>query len=129
MYLLSGGDDGLVSVFDTSVQEDNDSLLRAFNHGPIHKAGFMSDVSDSPIYALSSDQKFSIHPADNLEFTDSEVNQPVIFGDLRPKLQCDYVIDVLRGTEQPYVVTGSHSTYEMRDSTPLAFYFADLREK
>jgi WD40 repeat protein len=112
MYLLSGGDDGLVSVFNTNIQEDNDSLLRAFNHGPIHKAGFISDASESPIYALSSDQQFSIYPADGLELDDSEVIQPAIFGDLRPKLQCDYVIDILRGIGQPYVVTGSHLTYE-----------------
>lgn len=31
--LLSGGDDGLVGVFDTTIQDDNESLIQAFNHG------------------------------------------------------------------------------------------------
>ncbi len=31
--LLSGGDDGLLGVFDTTIQDDNESLFQAFNHG------------------------------------------------------------------------------------------------
>ena len=31
--LLSGGDDGLVGVFDTTIQDENDSLIQAFDHG------------------------------------------------------------------------------------------------
>ena len=116
--LLSGGDDGLVSVFDTNVRDDNDSLLQAFNHGPIHKTGYISDAFDSPIYALSSDQQFSIYPSVGFELKDSEVIQPIVFGDLRSKLQCDYVIDVVRGIGQTYVVTGSHLRYEIRDLLP-----------
>jgi len=46
--LLSGGDDGLVSIFDTSIQDENDSLVQAFDHGvlnqqasgPMHRRGF-----------------------------------------------------------------------------------------
>lgn len=108
VQLLSGGDDGLVSVFDTSIQDDNDSLLQTFSHGPIHKAGFLSDSPDPAIYALSCDQKFSVYPADSFAVTGSEVKRPDVFGDLRPKLQCDYVIDVFREHGQPYIVTGSH---------------------
>jgi WD repeat-containing protein 89 len=137
--LLSGGDDGLVSIFDTSIQDENDSLVQAFDHGvlpnqhpsgpvyvsprlptllpqakkvvlgPIHKAGFLSD---NAIYALSADQKFSIHPFLSSEPDDSDAVQPALFGDLRPTAQCDYVIDVLRDPNQPYVVTGSHNRYE-----------------
>jgi WD repeat-containing protein 89 len=103
--LLSGGDDGVVSVFNTSIQDDNDSLLQAFDHGPIHKAGF---ISDTAIYALSSDQQFSIHPLDVSQSEDTEVIQPVIFGDIRPTAQCNYVIDILRDAKQPYVVTGTN---------------------
>ena len=110
VQLLSGGDDGLVSVFDTSIQDDNDSLLRTFSHGPIHKAGFLMNSSDPAIYALSSDQKFSIYPGNSFVLDDLEVIQPQAFGDLRPQLQCDYVVDVLRDIVQPYVVTGSHIT-------------------
>ena len=77
--------------------------------GPIHKAGFLSD---NAIYALSADQKFSIHPVLDSEPDGSDGIQPVSFGDLRPTAQCDYVIDVVRDPNQPYVVTGSHFKYE-----------------
>ncbi|RMD40127.1 hypothetical protein DV735_g5006, partial [Chaetothyriales sp. CBS 134920] len=77
--LLSGGDDGLVSLFDTAVQEEDDILVQAFNHGPIHKAGF---VDHSAIYALSSDQNLAIHPV----FEDQRETEPgpVLLGDMRP---------------------------------------------
>jgi WD repeat-containing protein 89 len=107
--LLSGGDDGLVSIFDTAIDDENDSLMQAFDFAPIHKAGFLSDTA---MYALSSDQKFSIYPVNHSEPDDSEVLQPVLFGDLRPTTECDYVIDVLRDINHPYVVTGSNLRYE-----------------
>jgi WD repeat-containing protein 89 len=85
-------------------------LLQAKNVvlGPIHKAGFLSN---NAIYALSADQKFSIHPVIVSEPDGSDVIHPVTFGDLRPTVQCDYVIDVVRDPHQPYVVTGSHVRY------------------
>lgn len=107
--LLSGGDDGLVSVFDTTVQDEMDSLIQAFNHGPIHKAGFLSETA---VYALSADQQFSIYPISTLKPDSLDGIQPVSFGDLRPIAQCDYVIDILPSTHHPYVVTGSHLRYE-----------------
>lgn len=103
--LLSGGDDGLVSIFDTSIQDENDSLLQAFDHGPIHKAGFLSDQD---IYALSSDQRLTIYPVEDSELDGSVVIQPAVLGDLRSKAQCNYVIDVLSDIRQPYVITGSN---------------------
>lgn len=104
--LLSGGDDGLVSLFDVTVQDEGDSLLQAFNHSPIHKAGFLSD---SAIYALSSDQKLSIHPVHSFEPDHpNSFTQPVIHGDLRPMVQCDYVIDIMRVGDQAHIVAGSN---------------------
>lgn len=114
--LLSGGDDGLVGVFDTTIQDENDSLIQAFDHGPIHKAGFLSDTA---IYALSADQQFSIYPLNTPEANDGNVIQPVSFGDLRPTAQCDYVIDVLRDLHQPYVVAGSNLSNPHIDLVPL----------
>ncbi len=103
--LLSGGDDGLVSLFDTSIPEEDDSMIEAFNFAPVHKTGYLSDMA---IYALSADQKFSIYPVNSSQFDGSDVNQPVSFGDLRPIVKCNYVIDVLRDAHQPYIVTGSN---------------------
>jgi WD repeat-containing protein 89 len=104
--LLSGADDGLVSLFDTTVQDETDSLVQGFNHAPIHKAGFLTDLA---IYALSSDQKLSIHSVASFETEQSTLTQPIDFGDLRPLAQCDYVIDILREAGQVYVVAGSHA--------------------
>jgi WD repeat-containing protein 89 len=94
-----------VSIFDTSIQDENDSLLQAFDHGPIHKAGFLSDQD---IYALSSDQRLTIYPVEDSELDESVVIQPAVLGDLRSKAQCDYVIDVLSDICQRYVITGSN---------------------
>jgi WD40 repeat protein len=43
--LLSGGDDGLVSIFDTSIQDENDSLVQAFDHGVL-----LNQHPSGPVY-------------------------------------------------------------------------------
>lgn len=103
--LLSGGDDGMVSIFDTQIPEEDDSLIQAFNHGPIHKAGFLGS---SNIYALSSDQNLALHPVFD-EGRDNEPD-PVLLGDLRPVVPCEYVIDVFCSGKDYVVATGSHSS-------------------
>jgi hypothetical protein len=122
-HLLSGGIDGLVSIFDTNITDEDDSLLQVVNHGPIHKAGFLSD---EVVFALSHDEQLSIHavtrdtedatmpsagtPADTPRFSADDI-PPVHFGDLRPVLQCDYVIDVLQFDDRCFVAAGTHSRY------------------
>ena len=101
--ILVGGDDGLVSLFDMNVAEEDDSLVQAVNHGPIHKAGFLQ--SDA-LFALSSDQNLSLHPIYSPE-RDQEP-EPVLFGDLRPIIPCEYVIDVVRTGLDHAVAAGSH---------------------
>jgi WD repeat-containing protein 89 len=121
-HLLSGGIDGLVSIFDTDVQDEDDSLLQVVNHGPIHKAGFLSD---EVVFALSHDEQFSIHAvtrdaecttpfAGSLSESANPITSdipPVHFGDLRPILHCDYVIDVLQVDGNAFVATGIHTRY------------------
>lgn len=118
-HLLSGGIDGLVSIFDTDVKDEDDSLLQVVNHGPIHKAGFLSD---EVVFALSHDEQFSIHAvtSDAIPFAGSLSENanpitsdipPVHFGDLRPVLHCDYVIDVLQVDGSTFVATGTHTRY------------------
>lgn len=121
-HLLSGGIDGLVSIFDTDVKDEDDSLLQVVNHGPIHRAGFLSD---EVVFALSHDEQFSIHIvtsdaesaipfagslSENANPTTSDI-PPVHFGDLRPVLNCDYVIDVLQVNGSAFVATGTHTRY------------------
>ncbi|KIV96882.1 hypothetical protein PV10_00696 [Exophiala mesophila] len=103
--LLSGGDDGLVSIFDTLITEEDDSLLQAVNHGPIHKAGFLGP---DELYALSSDQNLALH---SLTLDDSDLDKPASdqLGDLRPKVPCEYVIDVFPSGPDYVTACGSHS--------------------
>lgn len=102
--LLSGGDDGLVSIFDTTIVEEEDSLVQAANHGPIHKAGFLGP---SDLYALSSDQNLALHSL-TLEDTDAAEPTPDQFGDLRPIVPCEYVIDIFQSGLDHIVACGSH---------------------
>lgn len=101
--ILVGGDDGLVSLFDVSIAEEDESLVQAVNHGPIHKAGFLQ--SDA-IYALSSDQNLALHPIYSPE-RDQEPS-PVLLGDLRPVIPCEYIIDVIRAGSNYAVAAGTH---------------------
>jgi WD repeat-containing protein 89 len=103
--LLSGGIDGLVSIFDTTITSEEDSLLQVVNHGPIHKAGFLNE---KVIYALSSDEHLSLYPVSS--DGDDEDPEPVIFGDLRERLGCEYAIDVSPRGLEGYLGVGSHSS-------------------
>ena len=120
-HLLSGGVDGLVSIFDTNIGDEDDSLLQVVKHGPIHKAGFLSD---EVIFALSHDEQLSIHPVtiededhamhlaeplSNLEEARADDVPPVHFNDLRPVLGCDYAINVLQAGGNSFVATGNHT--------------------
>lgn len=109
--LLSGGDDGLVSVFDTDVADEEDSLLQAINHGPIHRAGFLGD---NRIYALSSDQNFAVHPVSTPG--DEQDPSPTLIGDLRPIIPCQYVVDILKSGQDYIVVAGTNIEYVTLDA-------------
>ena len=108
-HLLStGGNDGVVCVFDVRIEEEQDSLVQAINHGPIHKAGFFGPTD---LYALSSDQNLALHSLTTVE-ADAEIDQtpaPDRMGDLRPSVPCEYVIDILHTSGPSHVVAcGSH---------------------
>lgn len=111
--LLTGGDDGVVCVFDSRIDEEQDSLLQAISHGPIHKAGFFGH---SDIYALSSDQILALHALtiDDAEDETSPTIAPDQLGDLRPAIPCEYVIDVLQSGLDHVVACGSHRLVHSR---------------
>lgn len=102
--LLAGGDDGVVSIFDTTIPDEEDSLLQAINHGPVHKAGFLGE---NRFFALSSDQSFAIHPVSTPD--DNEDPAPMVFGDLRDKVPCQYVIDVARLGAEYALIAGTNT--------------------
>ena len=99
-----------MNVYDTNVLNEDDALVQVFNHGSsIAHAGFLTTQQ---IFALSQDESFSIYDFD--EFTDPETDasaQP--FGDLRQKLECDYVVDIVQSDGRKAVCSGSHKKYHI----------------
>jgi len=93
-------------LFDTNIQDEEESLSQVINHGPIHKAGFLD--SDR-VYALSSDQNLAIHPVSTPD--DNEDPLPTLIGDLRPIVPCQYVIDFLKSGNDHVVATGINTGY------------------
>ena len=102
--VLAGGDDGQVSLFDTNVAEEQDSLVQGLNQGPVHKAGFLDQTS---FCALSADQNLALHPIfdDTLE----DPPKPIEMGDVRPLIPCEYVVDIIKIGGQASIAAGSHS--------------------
>lgn len=105
--LLSGSTDGLVNVYDTTIQDEEEALHQTINHGAsIHHAGFLSDVA---IFALSHDEKFSIYELITSLEENAEVGPPVHFGDMREGLGGEYVANVIKREQGGAVVgIGSH---------------------
>ena len=104
--MLAGGDDGLVSIFDTNIAEEDESLVQVINHGPIHKAAFLGE---NRVFALSSDQSFAVHPVSTPG--DEEDPEATLLGDLRPLIPCQYIIDVQKSGDDYVVAAGTNIQY------------------
>lgn len=106
--MLSGSTDGLVNLYNTAILDEDESLVQVFNHGAsISHAGFLTE---SAVYALSHDETLSIYHLANPEDDSAEDDpqNPTIFGDLRPQLTCEYIVDILPANGGAIVVAGSH---------------------
>ncbi|MCJ1479608.1 hypothetical protein MMC13_008294 [Lambiella insularis] len=108
--LLSGSTDGLVNIYDSVIADEEECLIQVFNHGSsIHHAGFLNE---STVYALSHDEQLSIYkccPASEADGSSPSAD-PFVFGDVRPRISCDYVADILPLDGGALVAAGSHST-------------------
>ncbi len=105
--LLSGSTDGLVNVYNTTITDEEEALHQTINHGSsIHRANFLSDVD---IFALSHDEKFSMYELVTNPEEGVEEPPPVHFGDMREKLEGEYVANVMRRLDGGSVIgVGSH---------------------
>ena len=103
--LLSGSTDGLISIFDTTIHDEEDALVQVINHGSVHKAGYLAEDA---VYALSHDEHFSVHPVNTAD-EEAVEPAPIVFGDVREKLGCDYVINVMVTGQGPLMATGMHT--------------------
>lgn len=129
--LLSGSTDGLVNIYDLKQAkkdirdaDDDEALFQVINHGSsVHRAGFLrstaSWVEDMDIYALSHDEILTVYPLNDPNTVDT-VTSPIleeeeseekgIWGDMRQKLGCEYVMTLLSETagRGGTLVVGSH---------------------
>ncbi len=103
--LLSGSTDGLVNIYNTTIPEEDDALYQVINHGSVHHAGF---ISDQVVYALSHDEAFAFHSLNSPE-EDVLEEAPVLLGDVRPLLDCEYAIQAVQGAKGPALAVGNHS--------------------
>ncbi|CAK7263474.1 hypothetical protein SEPCBS57363_000577 [Sporothrix epigloea] len=88
--LLSGSTDGLVNVCDTRIEDEDEVVIQAFNHGAsIHHAGFLNETE---VYALSHDEKLALYDLAEAREAGSATRD---FGDLRNVVDCQYVANVL----------------------------------
>ena len=109
--LLSGSTDGLLNVYDlkqskksTRDADDDEALLQVINHGSsIHHTGFLRaaapHLEDLSIYGLSHDEILTIYPFHNSASNDNDSlkgdEEKCLWGDVRQKLGCEYVLDLV----------------------------------
>ena len=96
--LLSGSTDGYTNIYDLTQEEEDDALHQVINYASIHSCGW---ISPRRIYTLSHMETFAISEL-NDKSEELKEPQPLDFGDIREKWDCNYVIDVYPG----YVATG-----------------------
>ncbi|CAG8974471.1 hypothetical protein HYALB_00010857 [Hymenoscyphus albidus] len=106
--LLSGSTDGLVNIYNTTIADEEEALHQTINHGhSVHHAGF---ITDTDIFALSHDERFSMYELVTNPEEGMEEPSPVNFGDMRELLSGEYVANVLRRPDGGAVIgIGTHS--------------------
>ena len=98
----------MVNIYNTAVSDEDESLVQVFNHGAsISHGGFLTE---SVVYALSHDETLSIYDLAVQEGDGAEdiAPTPTVFGDLRPLLACEYVVDILPVNGGAIIGAGSH---------------------
>jgi WD40 repeat protein len=105
--LLSGSTDGLVNIYNTTITDEEEALHQTINHGhSIHHADFLSETD---IFALSHDERFSMYELVTNPEEGVEEPSPVHYGDMREMLGGEYVANVLRRPDGGAVIgVGSH---------------------
>ncbi|PQE03262.1 ubiquitin- ligase sel1 ubx2 protein [Rutstroemia sp. NJR-2017a BBW] len=109
--LLSGSTDGLVNIYNTTITDEEEALHQTINHGhSIHRANFLSNTD---IFALSHDEKFSMYELVTNPEEGVEEPAPVHYGDMRENIGGEYVANVLSRPEGGAVLgIGTHSKNE-----------------
>ncbi|KAI0837646.1 WD40 repeat-like protein [Hypoxylon sp. FL0890] len=88
--LLSGSTDGLVNIYNTIINDEDEVVMQTFNHNAsIHHAAFLNDTE---IFAISHDEKLALYDlAENSESGAAMTD----FGDMRELLGCQYIANLV----------------------------------
>ncbi|KAG9762948.1 WD40 repeat-like protein, partial [Aureobasidium melanogenum] len=106
--LLSGSTDGLVSLFDTTISDEDDALVQVLNHyGAVHCAGFLNAEE---VYAVSTDEQLSVYTLSKPTDAEDATLPVTAFGDVREQLKSSYVIDVFPNSPSAYIAAGDTSS-------------------
>lgn len=102
-----------MAVESKPITDEDDALMQVINHGSINRAGFL--VTDGGgVFVASHDETFSIYPRvdsqvqDENEAVVDEDDATVSFGDLRSRLDCEYIIDVCPMSDGAVIGVGKH---------------------
>ncbi|KAH7156562.1 WD40-repeat-containing domain protein [Dactylonectria macrodidyma] len=102
--LLSGSTDGLVSVHDTRITDEDDLTVQTCNHdASIHRAAWLAPTE---IAALSHDERCALYDVAEERANGDATHD---FGDLRPVLGCQYVADVTPKVDGSGAIIGAGS--------------------
>lgn len=98
----------MVNIYNTTIADEEEALHQTINHGSsIHHANF---ITETDIFALSHDEKFSIYELVTNPEEGVEEPLPVHYGDLREALGGEYVANVVRRPDGGAVLgLGTHS--------------------
>ncbi|EMR11189.1 hypothetical protein PNEG_00782 [Pneumocystis murina B123] len=110
--LCAGGCDGLINIFDTRFSIEDDAIINVFNNqSSIHRADFLGP---NKVLGLSHMETLSLYNINDISRnnTDNIIDSTYIsLGDLRSKLNCNYVIDIILNITKntAYICCGSHT--------------------
>ena len=95
-----------MNIYDLAQPDEDNALIQVANHGSsINHANFLSK---SQFFAMSHDENFSVYQLDNVDDSAADV-PPQQFGDLRPQLECEYIVDVIPSIDAGEIIFGAGS--------------------
>lgn len=104
LRVLSGGQDGLMTLLDPSLGEEEDCVLQVFNlTSSLAHCGFLNERY---VYGISHMETMGVYNTDAEEEGSTPFHD---LGDLRSSLGCDYVAGFIASSTGHAVITGSFS--------------------
>ncbi|MCJ1355321.1 MAG: hypothetical protein MMC33_005312 [Icmadophila ericetorum] len=104
--LVSGSTDGLVNCYNIDISDEDDALVQVMNHGA--SVAHASFLSTQQVYALSHDEILAIYNLNGPSDLGGD-RPPLLFGDMRPKASCEYIVGLYPFKEGAVLGAGSHS--------------------